>query len=202
VALAYSQSGLLPGIIYHSADSEIDPSINPVGSNDSLTGLHSGDRGSTEGAVVVNGTDPRNASRGDALALVQADRLAGIAAMVSSWFSPRRGTGPELGPASLESWRPTLLAEAGSDPNGKPLAQPGDGKTDRIEHAELGVPTTLVVVSAAAYRLRQLAARWWRRSPNRKGLFAQRGTSGLGPGPRSFRKTSGETKSHRHSYRR
>ena len=68
-----------------------------------------------------------------------------------------------------------------------------NSRADRIEHADIAVPTALLLASAGAYRLRQLASRWWRRSHNKKEPLKRPHPSGLGPGPRSFRKKTGAT---------
>jgi hypothetical protein len=80
------------------------------------------------------------------------------------------------------------------------LLQPNH--SDRIDQADLGIPIGLIVVSAAAYRLRQFAGRWWRSvrvgsrgratvKIHRAGNGTGSGTrTGLGPGPRSFRSSA------------
>jgi hypothetical protein len=196
VALTYSSSGLMPGIIYRSAGSTRDQTDDQTYDAPGPGGPFVADRGSTgstfAGAAASLEAAQRS-SQADAAALVQADRLAGIAAMLGRLLSLGSGTDevspPQIGQAAPQE----LLADATAAMPGPSNGEPNNTRADRIEHAEIGVPTTLLLVSAAAYRLRQLTSRWWRRSHNRKEPSKRLQPSGLGPGPRSFRKKTGAT---------
>ena len=85
-------------------------------------------------------------------------------------------------PGTTDAERLPVLAGEGFD-------RVGDPRSDRVEHAELGVPTTLVLVSAAAYRLRQLASHWWR--VTRRPTPARSHAGRLAPGPHAPRRKPG-----------
>ncbi len=202
VALTDSASGLMRGILYVSRGTvEDQTSIRPEDAP-GLAGpsvVDPGSTGSTFAGAAASLEAAQRSSQADAAALVQADRLAGIAAMLGRLFSLGSGTDeispPQNGPAAPQE----LLADAETVLPGSSYGEANTSRSDRIEHAEIGVPTTLLLVSAAAYRLRQLTSRWWRRSHDRKEPQQRPQPSGLGPGPRSFRKKTVATSGQRPS---
>jgi methionine-rich copper-binding protein CopC len=197
VALTDSSSGLLPGIIYRSQGTA--PEQTPDRPDDAVgqAGPVVADRGSAgspSASAATSLEEAQRSSQADSKALVQADRLAGIAAMIGRLFS--LGAGADEAPP-LQNGQTTpheLLADATAEQPGELGGVPRDNRADRIEQAEIGVPTTLVLASAAAYRLRQLTKHWWRRSFDKKDPYKRPRSSGLGPGPRSFRKKTGVTR--------
>jgi hypothetical protein len=124
------------------------------------------DSGSATGpAIAVADTSEESASAADASALAKTDRIEDLATMLVRWMIPG-STGKESDQAPAELGPGTLLAAAGAGAEhdrGQPDLSSAR-RSDRIDRAELGVPTTLLLVSAAAYRMRQLVRRWWRRS--------------------------------------
>jgi hypothetical protein len=114
----------------------------------------------------------------DALALLRVDRIVDLAGRLERWLMGARAESDESSPATGDDLLASLLGEerapgaAGND-----LA---DSRQDRIERAELGVPITVVLAAAAAYRLRQFAIGWWRRSRLSGGALVPSRSSGRG----------------------
>ncbi len=98
----------------------------------------------------------------DALALIQVDRLAEAAESVSRWLFGGPGQNAEV-PFEGQRLDAQILAQAEAM-GGMPRAEgTADGlSTGEAERATFGVPVSVVVISAAAFRLRQLTVRWWR----------------------------------------
>lgn len=185
VAMADLSPGLLPGLLDRPYRAVIVP--------------ESGDAkpATTEGTPVVeasatgkaDGDAVRTSGVGDpdAMAIAQVDRIAGLVARLGRWFA-----GSESPEASTpEEERSTAPSAADGEPS-QLLASlqkqdAGDPRSDRVEHAELGVPTTLVITSAAAYRLRQFASGWWRRA-HKRALGPRPDARRCGPGPHAFRR--------------
>lgn len=101
---------------------------------------------------------------GDALAILEADRLAEAARSVGWWLLG--GVGGE-GDATATDDRldPMTLAdaEAGAADHRRD-SRPDLEQSGKVERATLGAPVGLVVAAAAAFRFRQLARKWWSRS--------------------------------------
>jgi hypothetical protein len=168
VAMADSSSGLLPGLLDRDYRGAVEPDengpVNVVADRSSSDPAQQPAAGDGPGAVVAGVPVEIDA---EAVALARAERIAAIVTRLGRWFTGIRVAEPDGGPgespASPESapdGSPTVLAVA--DP-----ARDAESIADRTERAELGVPTTVVVVVGAAYRLRKLASRWWRRTPGR-----------------------------------
>jgi methionine-rich copper-binding protein CopC len=202
VALTDSSSGLMRGILYVSRgtvedQTAIRPEDSPglaatdVADRSSIRSTFSGAAASPGAAASLEAA--QRSSQADAAALVQADRLAGIAAMLGRLLSLGSGPDEVSLPQSCQTAPQELLADAAAAQPGPANGELDNTRADRIEHAEIGVPTTLLLASAAAYRLRQLTSNWWRRSHDRKAPPKRPQPSGLGPGPRSFRKKTGAT---------
>jgi hypothetical protein len=194
VALTDSASGLIPGILYVSRGSIEDQTSNRPDDMSGLAESSVADVGSTLSAAASAETRIQTAQRSsqaDAAALVQADRLAGIAAMLGRLLTLGAGAEEESPAQNGQTTPQELLTEATAGQPDPSIGASNDRRSDRIEHAEIGVPTTLLLASAAAYRLRQLTSRWWRRSNDRTDPHKRPRSSGLGPGPRCFRNKTG-----------
>ncbi len=131
----------------------------------------------------------------DALAISRSDRIVELGLLLEGWFSPAVITGAQEIPSGAPSALPEMLAAIEAERvRRQDLMQPGH--SDRIDQADLAIPTGLIVVSAAAYRLRQFTGRWWRRSPGESWGRATAQSrpsgneSGTGPGPHSFRRSA------------
>jgi hypothetical protein len=105
---------------------------------------------------------PQAATGADALALIRAERIVDLASRVGR-FLMRHDAGAQEPESAPDELLASLLAGQGTQP-GRPEERLADAGQDRIERADLGVPLSFVVAAAAAYRLRQFAAGWWRRS--------------------------------------
>src|SRR5262249_14122477 len=86
------------------------------------------------------------------------------ASMIGRWFT--RTDEQTDAPEENEAASSGLLAELGAEILGTPT-DPKSRNSDRLEYADMAMPTTLIVVSAAAYRLRPLVTKWWRRPTGR-----------------------------------
>jgi hypothetical protein len=141
------------------------------------------------------------ADSADAVAISRSDRIVELGLRLGRWLSPAVITGTQEIPTDTPSALPELLAAIDAESvRGQELLK--SDPSDRIDQADLAIPTGLIVVSAAAYRLRQFAGRWWRRRPNGSGFRATsksrpagNGTgcglrTGIGPRPRSFLRCS------------
>jgi len=165
VALASSFSGLLPGIIYRSpgslderAPKQVDQ--GPVVGNSSATAEELAEAATSSSASP--GGMLASSSSADALALTKADRITELAGRLGRWFGLKTGQeGATIDGALADS---DLLARNETEPGRGPADGSAESSTERMTEADLGMPTGLVVVAAAAYRLRQLAGRWWRRT--------------------------------------
>jgi hypothetical protein len=198
VALADSSPGLLPGITYGSAGPREDPVASTADGIEISTRPSASDGGLARAEGVARGALAEaqvESSRADARALVQADRIAQIAAMLQHLVSPEQTSDQDLPTTGGERPSGLLVAEVGSGVDVRSTDQPADRQLDRIEHAELAIPTALLLASAAAYRLRQFSARWWRQSRNRWATDPRPRMSRLGPGPHCFRRDSRATTS-------
>jgi len=165
IALAGSFPGLPPGIFLGSSGSldqrapkQTDP--GPVAGNSSATDAELAESGSSSSATP--GVILASASSADAQALTRADRITELAGRLGRWFGLKTGQeGATIDGALADS---DLLARNETEPGRGPADGSAESSTERMTEADLGMPTGLVVVAAAAYRLRQLAGRWWRRT--------------------------------------
>jgi len=204
IALADSSSGLPPGIFHGSSVpvnepvlKEADPAQVPADSDSSPANL--------AGAEVSSSMNPEamlaSSSSADALAVMKADGIAELAGLLGRWLSPGGGEdaaaarGGELGGSGL-------LAGTDMETGRVPADRSAELSSDRIDHADLGMPIGLIVVSAAAYRLRQLAGRWWRRTRGQVRVPPRPQVRPPGPGPRTFRGSDAGTTWVRASRRR
>jgi hypothetical protein len=177
---------LLPGITYGPTPALDAATIRELEIGAVLAdGASSSESENPGSPIAASAAAQESSTRADALALLRADKIANLAALLGRWFVPRAGQNPDA------------ESEAGGDPAaGEMVAQAeriegnGDLKADRVERAELGVPTSLLLVSMAAYRLRQLAARWWRRSSRNGPTETRRPKHRLIAHPRSFQRKS------------
>jgi methionine-rich copper-binding protein CopC len=191
-ALASSFSGLVPGIIYGSpgslderAPEQVDQGL--VVGNSSATAEELAEAATSSSASP--GVMLASASSADALALTKADRITELASRLGRWLGLKTGEeGATLGGDLAE---PDLLARNEAEAGRGPADRSGERETERMTEADLGMPTGLVVVAAAAYRLRQLAGRWWRRSRCQVRLSSQAEARPPGPRSRSFRGSQG-----------
>ncbi len=156
IALAYGAQGLVPGVAgrwYGTAEDR-----NPQSGQGPLTnGLPA-----AASDLAATEADPSPASTGDALALNKADRITELAGRLGRWFGLKTGQEGATGdgvPAESD-----LLARNEREPGRGPADGSAESLTERMTEADLGMPTEVIVVAAAAYRLRQLAGRWWRRT--------------------------------------
>jgi hypothetical protein len=164
VALSGQFSGLPQGGHYPSSVF-VGPAGDPLASLGELAAEEFDPVSATGSAIAAAVPAAGSSSEADGLALSKTDQIEDLAAMLVRWMIPG-STDPENGQAPAELAPDTILAAAGSEGEqflGQAEPLPGR-KSDRIDRAELGVPTTLLLLSAAAYRVRQLARRWWRRS--------------------------------------
>ena len=165
IALAGSFPGLPPGIFLGSsgwldqrAPKQTDP--GPVAGNSSATDADVAESGISSSANP--GVILASAASADAQALTKADRITELAGRLGRWFGLKTGQeGATIDGALAES---DLLARNEREPGRGPADGSAESSTERMTEADLGMPTGLVVVAAAAYRLRQLAGRWWRRT--------------------------------------
>jgi hypothetical protein len=139
--------------------------------------------GQDPAVTLASGSESPGLSRADALALVKADQIAEVVTALKRWFT-QGGAANQEQPAIAND---DLLASLLDDDAGRPQRS-GDAsrdfREDRIEHADLGVPTSVIVVAAAAYRLRQLATGWWQRNRNQRvSNRLSRSTDRAGAGP-------------------
>ncbi len=191
-ALASSFSGLLPGIIYRSPGSldEREPKPvdqGPVVGNSSATAEELAEAASSSSANP--GVMLASSSSADALALTKADRITELASRLGRWFG--LNTGEEGATAGGDPAEPDLLARNEAEAGRGPADRSGERETERMTEADLGMPTGLIVVAAAAYRLRQLAGRWWRRSRCQVRVSSRAEARPPGPRSRSFRGSQG-----------
>ena len=190
-ALASSFSGLLPGIVYRSpgslderAPEQVDQ--GPVVGNSSATAEELAEAATSSSASP--GVMLASSSSADALALTKADRITELASRLGRWFG--LNTGEEGATVGGDLAEPDLLARNEAEAGRGPADRTGERETERMTEADLGMPTGLIVVAAAAYRLRQLAGRWWRR---RCQVRVSSRVEARPPGPRSrnFRDSQG-----------
>jgi hypothetical protein len=184
IALANGAQGLLPGIAgrgYGTAEDR-DPTNPDQGA------LTKGLPAAASGLATME-ADPSPASTGDVLALNKADRITELAGRLGRWFGLKTGQeGATVDGALAES---DLLARNETDPGRGPADGSAESSTERMTEADLGMPTGLIVVAAAAYRLRQLAGRWWRRTRGQVRVPSRPEVSPPGPRSRSFRGSHG-----------
>src|SRR5208337_4035640 len=191
-ALASSFSGLLPGIIYQSSGSlgerapkQVDQ--DPVVGNSSATAEELAEAATSSSASP--GVMLASSSSADALALTKADRITELASRLGRWFG--LNTGEEGATAGGDLAEPDLLARNEAEAGRGPADRSGERERERMTEADLGMPTGLIVVAAAAYRLRQLAGRWWRRSRCQVRVSSRAEARPPGPSSRSFRGSHG-----------
>ena len=186
-ALASSSSGLLPGIIYRSSGSLDDRAPKQVDQglvveNSSATAEELAE------AVTSSAASPgvmlASASSADVLALRKADRITELASRLGRWFG--LNTGEEGATVGGDLAEPDLLARNEAEAGRGPADRSGERETERMTEADLGMPTGLIIVAAAAYRLRLLAGRWWRRSRCQVRVSSRAEARPPGPRSRSF----------------
>lgn len=187
-ALASSFSGLLPGIIYRSSGShdeyapgQTDPGPAAVNSSAPATELAE--------AKVSSSADPgvtlASASNADAQALIKADRITELAGRLSRWFGLKTGDqGATVDGAPADSEQ---LVQNEPEPGKSREDGSTENSTERTTEADLEMPIGLIVVAAAAYRLRQFAGGWWRRTRGQARVPSRPEVAPSGPGPHSFR---------------
>jgi len=185
LALADGASGLLPGIAGrgNGTAEESDPA-------------QSGQSPLTNGSpapaadLAATAAEPAPATSGDAVALTKADRITELAGRLGRFLGLKTGTeGAAFDGASVES---DLLARIEKEPGRGLASGAGADSRETMTEADLGMPTGLIVVVAAAYRLRQLAGRWWRRTCSRQTRLPSRPkVRPPGPGRRSFHGSQG-----------
>ena len=129
-----------------------------------------------------------SSSSADALALTKADRITELASRLGRWFG--LNTGDEGSTVGGDLAEPDLLARNEAEAGRGPADRSGERETERMTEADLGMPTGLIVVAAAAYRLRQLAGRWWRRRCQVR-VSSRAEARPPGPRSRSFRGSQG-----------
>jgi hypothetical protein len=135
--------------------------------------------------LAATEADPSPASTGDALALNKADRITELAGRLGRWLGLKTGQEGATGdgvPAESD-----LLARNETEPGRVPADGSAESATERMTEADLGMPTGMIVVAAAAYRLRQLAGRWWRRTRGQFRVPSRPEGRTLGPSSRTFR---------------
>ncbi len=130
-----------------------------------------------------------SSSSADALALTKADRITELASRLGRWFG--LNTGDEGSTVGGDLAEPDLLARNEAEAGRGPADRSGERERERMTEADLGMPTGLIVVAAAAYRLRQLAGRWWRRSRCQVRVSSRAEARPPGPRSRSFRGSQG-----------
>ena len=191
-ALASSFSGLLPGIIYRSSGSlderapkQVDQ--GPVVGNSSATAEELAEAATSSSASP--GVMLASSSSADALALTKADRITELASRLGRWFG--LNTGEEGATVGGDLAEPDLLARNEAEAGRGPADRSGERETERMTEADLGMPTGLIVVAAAAYRLRQLAGRWWRRTRCQVRVSSRAEARPPRPRSRSFRGSQG-----------
>ena len=190
--LASRFSGLLPGFFPGSSgqvDERVLKEADPVqASADSASS--SVDPARAEVSSSMNpGVMLASASSADALALTKADRITELASRLGRWFG--LNTGEEGATAGRDLAEPDLLARNEAEAGRGPADRSGERETERMTEADMGMPTGLIVVAAAAYRLRQLAGRWWRRSRCQVRVSSRPEARPPGPGSRSFHGSQG-----------
>ncbi len=203
VALASSSSGLIPGLMAENVEAddgllrdpdghrEVQPTPSPRG-NEEQEPLETSSYGRSE--VLEDGV------QADALALIQVDRLAEAAESVSRWLFGGPKQDDEV-PNEGERLDAQMLALAEAT-SGMPRAEgTADGlSTGEAESATFGVPVSVVVISAAAFRLRQLTVRWWRKQrPSESQPLGGHRT--LWRGPRYMAPVKGSVRANRSSLR-
>ena len=190
-ALASSFSGLLPGIIYRSpgslderAQTQVDQGLvvgNSFARAEELAEAATSSSASPGGMLA-------SSSSADALALTKADRITELPSRLGRWFG--LNTGDEGSTVGGDLAEPDLLARNEAEAGRGPADRSGERETERMTEADLGMPTGLIVVAAAAYRLRQLAGRWWRRRCQVR-VSSRAEARPPGPRSRSFRGSQG-----------
>jgi hypothetical protein len=158
VAMADAGRGLAPGLISSSAVGDDGRPRNPDGTVAKKGGKEEAPAAESGAEVdetrLAEGED--RGVRADASALLEADRLAEAARKVSPWLFRELGNALE----AVDDGDPLRAVEIA---RGEAAAVVGD--TEPVERAALGVPVSVVVAAAAAFRFRQLARRWWKRPP-------------------------------------
>ncbi len=181
LALANGASGLLSGIAGRWNGTAEDGDL-------AQSGLVPLTNGSPAPAAAL-AAEPSPASSGDAVALAKADRITELAGRLGRFLGLKTGEeGAAFDSAAVES---DLLARIEKEPGRGPASGAGVDSREKMTEADLGMPTGLIVVAAAAYRLRQLAGRWWRRACGEARLPSRPEVRPTGPGPWSFHGSQG-----------
>ena len=94
--------------------------------------------------------------------MTKADRITELAGRLGRWLGLK--TGEEGATVDGDLAKPELLALNETEPGRGPADGSSESSTERMTEADLGMPIGLIVVAAAAYRLRQFAGGWWRRT--------------------------------------
>ncbi len=190
-ALASSFSGLLPGIIYRSPGS-LDERAPTQVDQGLVVGNSFARAEELAEAATSSSANPgvmlASSSSADALALTKADRITELPSRLGRWFG--LNTGDEGSTVGGDLAEPDLLARNEAEAGRGPADRSGERETERMTEADLGMPTGLIVVAAAAYRLRQLAGRWWRRRCQVR-VSSRAEARPPGPRSRSFRDSQG-----------
>ncbi|WP_165228455.1 copper resistance protein CopC [Aquisphaera insulae] len=114
----------------------------------------------------------------DDRAIRRADRLAEIADTLLSWVFPRSSGAADIGGVGENR---AAARGAGDLGHALKVAGPGTPKAElhsgRIESERAGLvaPVSGLVAAAAAYRLHQLSAKWWRRTGSTRPIPQPRG---------------------------
>lgn len=167
VAMANAGRGLAPGILSSAGygdDGRLRDAEGLVlmkAANDPVA-ARPGPRTSDE--ELHRAGDEKRGDEADALALLEADRLANAARRVGWWLfgGPEDDQGVISTEDRLDS--ATLASvSAGAAEQRRDLRVDLE-RSGEVERATLGAPVSLVVAAAAAFRFRQLARKWWRKS--------------------------------------
>jgi hypothetical protein len=102
-------------------------------------------------------------SRADMLALLRSEEVVTLAERLGRWFTPVFTGAGDDGSADAPA-APTLAKLLDGEAAGQGSDLRSREKSGKVDRAELGIPIALLVVSAVAYRLRQISMRWWRRA--------------------------------------
>jgi hypothetical protein len=184
LALGNGASGRLSGIAGRWYGTAEDGNLAQSGQGPLANGLPA-----ATADAAAPAADPSPASAGDAIALTKADRITELAGRLGRWFGLRIG---DEGTTYDAAWAdPDLLARNGTERGLRSSASPAGSGTEEMTEADLGMPTGLVVVAAAAFRLHQFAGRWWRRSRVQAQVTSRPEARQPGPRSRSFRGSQG-----------
>ncbi len=191
-ALAGNFPGLPPGIFLGSSG-QVDERVLKEADPAQVSADSASSSVDPARAEVSSSMNPEvmlaSSSIADALALTKADRITELASRLGRWFG--LNTGEEGATAGGDLAEPDLLARNEAEAGRGPADRSGERETERMTEADMGMPTGLIVVAAAAYRLRQLAGRWWRRSRCQVRVSSRAEARPPDPRSRSFRGSQG-----------